>query len=330
MRAMRIVELGRPLAMAEVPVPEPGPGEVLLRVHACGINFADTLLAAGRYQEKPALPFAPGMEVCGTVTAVGPGVTEPPPGTRVVCHAGAGGLADYLAASAAACVAVPEAMPDEAAAGFPVAYGTSHVALAWLARLRPAETLLVLGASGGVGLTAVEVGSLMGARVIGVARGAEKLAVAQAAGAAHLIDGAADIRAEVKALGGADVVCDPVGGAQFAAALRATNPGGRLLPLGFAGGEVPQIPANYLLVKNLTVIGFYFGAYAKLAPDVIRASFATLFAWYAHGRLHPRVSHVLPLEAANDALDLLRSRQAIGKVVVRVDGYSAARHSATP
>ena len=213
MRTMRIVELGRPLEMAEVPEPVPGPGEVLVRVRACGLNFADTLMAAGRYQEKPPLPFAPGLEVCGTVAALGPGVTAPVPGSRVAGLCGAGGLAEFVALPAAACAPVPDALADEAAAGFLVAYGTSHVALALLARLRPGETLLVTGASGGVGLTAVELGALIGARVVAVARGAEKRAVAAAAGAALTLDAEDDIAPALKALGGADVVYDTVGGA---------------------------------------------------------------------------------------------------------------------
>jgi NADPH2:quinone reductase len=330
MRAMQVTGLGQPLVAAEVPRPVPGPGEVLLRVHACGVNFADTLMAAGKYQERPEPPFIPGMEVCGTVAAAGPGTAAPPPGTRVACFSGQGGFAEYLAAPAARCVPVPDAMPDVEAAGFLVAYGTSHVALAHRARLRPGETLLVLGASGGVGLTAVELGHLMGARVIAVARGAAKLAAARTAGADHVVDAGTDLRAEVKALGGADVVYDPVGGAAFDAALRATNPGGRLLPLGFASGTVPQIPANILLVKNLTVLGLYWGAYAALEPRVLTDSFAALFAWYAQGRLRPHVSHVLPLEAANEALELLRGRRATGKIVVDVAGYSAATRSAQP
>jgi NADPH:quinone reductase len=326
MRAMRITELGRPLVLAEITDPVPGPGDVLLDVHACGLNFADTLMASGRYQEKPPLPFTPGMEVCGTVAALGPGVAAPAVGTRVACFAGGGGLAERLAVPAARCVPVPAAMPDPEVAGFLVAYGTSHVGLAWRAQLRPGETLLVLGAAGGVGLTAVELGKLMGARVIAVARGADKLAVAQAAGADHVLDASADIRAEVKALGGADVVYDPVGGAQFDAALRAAKPFARLLPIGFASGEVPQIPANILLVKNLSVVGLYWGAYAALDPSVLRESFATLFGWYEGGRLHPHVSHVLPLAEANAGLDLLRERKATGKVVIEI-GYSAASRS---
>jgi NADPH2:quinone reductase len=274
-------------------------------------------MVAGRYQEKPALPFSPGLEVAGTIVSTGAGAGLAV-GSRVAALTPAGGLAEYVAVAAARCTAVPEAMPDEIAAAFPIAYGTSHVALAWLARLRPGETLLVTGAAGGVGLTAVEIGALLGARVIAVARGAEKGAVAAAAGALHTLDADADLRAELRALGGVDVVYDTVGGPGFDAALRATRPGGRLLPIGFAGGEVPIVPANLLLVKNLTVIGFYFGAFAALRPDVVRESFATLFAWYRAGRLRPRVGDVLPLEEANAALDLLRTRRATGKVVVRI------------
>jgi NADPH2:quinone reductase len=317
---MQITRLGGPLEPAELRDPAPGPGEVLLAVRACGVNFADTLMAEGRYQERPPPPFTPGMEVCATVEAVGPGVAAPAPGTRVACHCGRGGFAERLVAPAARCLEAPPGMPDEEVAGFPVVYGTGHVALAHRAELRAGETLLVLGASGGVGLAAVEIGRLMGAQVIAVARGAERLAVAGAAGAAHTIDAGADIRAEVRALGGADVVCDPVGGAQFDAALRATRPGARLLPLGFASGTVPQIPANIVLVKNLTVLGLYFDAWAQQHPGRLRESFAALFAWYGQGRLRPHVSHVLPLGEANAALDLLRRREATGKVVLRIGG----------
>ena len=244
MRAMQVVTLGQPLEPAEVPLPQPGPGEVLLRVLACGLNFADTLLAAGRYQEKPALPFAPGLEVCGTVAACGPGVAGPAPGTRVASLCPSGGLAEFVAVPAAGCAAVPEAMADEEAAGFLVAYGTSHVALAELARLRPGETLLVTGAAGGVGLTAVELGALMGARVLAVARGAAKRAAAAAAGAAETFDsgrgrrrggeGARRGRRGLRDRGRRPLRRLPGGGA----------PGARVLPIGFAGGEAPRVPAN--------------------------------------------------------------------------------------
>lgn len=325
MRAMRCHSLIRDpsgdlsgaLTMDEAPIPNPGPGEALIRVVACGVNFADTLLVKGRYQEKPAPPFAPGMEIAGVVEAVGLDV-DLTPGVRVAALSGHGGMADYALAPASVTVPIPDVMSDAEAAAFLIAYGTSDVALGPRADLKPGETLLVLGAAGGVGLTAVEIGKIMGATVIASARGAEKLAAAAAKGADHLIDSDADIRAEVKALGGADVVYDPVGGAQFDAALRATNPGARLLPIGFAGGGAPQIPADYLLVKNLAVHGVHWSAYRTLDPAVLRASFQRLFRWYEQGRLVPHISNRLPLAAANDALLLLAERRATGKVVIDV------------
>lgn len=321
MKAMQVIEYGQPLSLQAVEKPTPGPGELLLRIHTVGMNFGDTLLITGTYQEKPPLPFTLGMEICGTVEQVGEGVERFKPGARVAVFAGSGGLAEFGVFQAAQCVPIPDQMTDEHAAAFLIAYGTSHVGLDYRAKLQAGERLLVLGASGGVGLTAVELGKLMGAEVIACARGAEKLKVAKAAGADHLIDSESDdIREVVKSLGGADVVYDPVGGEQFRAAMRACNPEARLIPLGFASGDVPQIPANHLLVKNLNVIGFYWGAYARFKPQVLIDSFTTLFTWYAQGKLHPHVSHVVPLAQANDALDLLRTRKATGKVVVRVDG----------
>jgi NADPH2:quinone reductase len=319
MRAMQVTAYDTPLQMQEVEVPIPGPGQVLIKVDACGMNFADTLMVKGTYQEKPPLPFTIGMELAGQIEAVGEGVTGLFRGQRIAAYAGSGGLADYAVLPAGVCVPIPDAMTAIDAAAFLIAYGTSHLALDYKARLQPGERLLVLGASGGVGLTAVELGKLMGAEVIACARGSDKLAICKAAGADHLIDSATDdIREIVKGLGGADVVYDPVGGEQFKAALRACNPEARLLPLGFASGEVPQIPANILLVKNLTVLGLYWGAYARLKPSVLTDSFATLIQWYVAGKLKPHVSDVIPLARANEALDLLRTRKATGKVVVQV------------
>jgi NADPH2:quinone reductase len=318
MRAMRVHALGEALRLDEVAAPEPGPGEVRLRVRACGLNFADTLMAAGKYQEKPALPFAPGLEVCGVVDALGPGAEGLAVGDRVASYVGGGGLADYVCVAAARCLPAPAGMPDAEVAGFPVAYGTSDVALSWRAKLRPGETLLVTGAAGGVGLTAVEIGKLIGATVIASARGEAKRAAARAAGADHVIDAAEDLRAAVKALGGADVVYDTLGGPTLDACLRAANPEARILPIGFASGEPSLIPANLVLVKNLTVMGLYWGSYATLRPSVLTESFARLFAWHAEGRLRPHVSHELSLAAANEGLDLLRARAATGKVVIRV------------
>ena len=239
---------------------------------------------------------------------------------RIASYCGFGALAEYAAVPAELCVAIPDEMTAEHAAAFLITYGTSHVALDYKAHLQEGERLLVLGASGGVGLTAVELGKLMGAEVVAVARGADKLQVAKAAGADHLINSDTDdIREIVKGLGGADVVYDPIGGDQFKAALRACRPEARLIPLGFASGEVPQIPANHLLVKNLTVIGLYWGGYTKVNPKVLTDSLSQLSRWYVEGKLNPHVSHVVPLEQANEALDLLRTRKATGKVVVQID-----------
>ncbi|WP_299953952.1 NADPH:quinone oxidoreductase family protein [uncultured Roseobacter sp.] len=319
MRAMQVTDLGQPLSLQDIPMPAAGPGQVQVKVHTCGLNFGDLLIIKGTYQEKPKLPFTLGMELCGTITEVGTGVEGLAVGQRVAAYCGFDALADYAAIPANICVPIPDEMSDEDAAAFLIAYGTSHVALDYKAHLQPGERLLVLGASGGVGLTAVELGKLMGAEVIAVARGKDKLEVARSMGADHLIDSETDdIRSVVKGLGGTDVVYDPIGGDQFKAALRACNAEARLIPLGFASGDVPQIPANHLLVKNLTVIGFYWGGYTRVNPKVLTDSFKVLIDWYVQGKIKPHVSNVLPLEEANAALDLLRTRKATGKVVVKI------------
>lgn len=317
MRAFQVTELGKAPNLVETPASEPGQGELRLRIRACGLNFADLLIAKGEYQERPNLPATLGMEMAGEVDAIGEGVTGIEKGMRVAAFAGQGGLAEYGCFPAERCIPLPEGMSFEHAAAFQVAYGTSHLALEHRARLQPGETLLVMGAAGGVGLTAVEIGKRMGARVIAVARGKDKLEVARAAGADHVFDSeTADLRAGLKALGGVDVVYDPVGGEGFKAALRATRPEGRIIVIGFASGEVPQIPANLLLVKNITVVGFYWGGYLAFRPEVLTGSLARLFQWYAEGGLKPHVSHSLPLERADEAMELLRNRKSTGKVVV--------------
>lgn len=321
MKAFQITRFGERPTLRDVPVPEPGPGEARIRIGACGLNFADLLMIEGRYQERPEPPVTLGMEPAGWIDKLGPGVSGLQVGQRVAVHASAGGLAEYGCFPADRCLPLPDNMSLEHAAAFQVAYGTSHLALTHRARLKPGETLLVLGAAGGVGLTAVEIGKRLGARVIASARGAEKLAVARAAGADHLIDSDADdLRDAVGALGGADVVYDPVGGAQFDAALRATRPDGRILVIGFASGTVPQIPANHLLVMNISVLGFYWGGYLRFAPDVLTRSLGQLLDWYREGGIRPHVSNLLPLERADEALELLRARKSTGKVVIRVAG----------
>ncbi len=319
MRAFQLHSIGDAPRLTSCEVPTPKSGEIRLKIEACGLNFGDLLMINGSYQERPDLPFTLGMEPAGIVDALGPEVTGLKVGDRVAVYHGHSGLAEFGCFPAAHCNLLPDNMSTTVGAGFLVAYGTSHLALAHRARLKAGETLLVLGAAGGIGLTAVEIGKRMGATVIACARGADKLAVCAGAGADHLIDSdAQDLREVVKSLGGADVVYDPVGGDLFKAAMRACNPEARIIPLGFASGEVPQIPANILLVKNIEVIGFYWGGYLKFAPDVLHNSLDTLLGWFAAGELHPHISHTLPLERAGEALELLRSRKSTGKVVVTV------------
>ncbi len=308
------------LRLEEVARPSPGAGEVLIRVHAAGVNFADSLLVAGTYQVKPDFPFSPGLEVAGEVAELGDGVRGFEPGDRVLAMIGHGGYAEAVAAAADRVIAIPASMDYASAAAFPVAYGTSHVGLGHRVRLAPGETLLVHGAAGGVGLTAVEIGKVMGATVIAAARGAEKLEVAARYGADHLIDsGHEDVRQrvlDITAGRGADVIFDPVGGDAFDASLRCVNFEGRILVIGFASGRVPQIPANRLLIKNVSAVGFYWGAYLERDPAVIRDSFAELFAWYEAGKLRPHVSHRFDLAEARQALELLLARKSTGKVVL--------------
>ncbi|MBU2980766.1 NADPH:quinone oxidoreductase family protein [Lentibacter algarum] len=317
MRALRLRAFGQDPQIEMIPRPVPATGEVRIRIKACGLNFADLLMINGTYQDTPPLPFTLGMEISGIVEAHGEGVSSPPIGSSVAVFGGSGGLADYTCVNAARVTPLPEGTDMNAAAALQVAYGTSHVALDYKAKLKKGEVLLVLGAAGGVGLTAVEIGKLMGATVIACARGADKLAIAKAAGADHLIDASCeDIHAAVKALGGADVVYDPVGGKQFTAAMRACNPEARLLSIGFASGDVPQIKANHLLVKNLTVIGFYWGGYMGFKPEVVTDSLTTLAGWLHEGRITPHISHALPLDQALEGMALLKTRKSTGKVVI--------------
>ncbi|MHA6262809.1 NADPH:quinone oxidoreductase family protein [Arenibacterium sp. CAU 1754] len=318
MRAYRLLKADQPADFYDIPAPLPGADQIRLDIYACGLNFADLLMQNGTYQDIPALPFTLGMEVSGIINAVGESVSGFKIGDRVAVFSGQAGLAEQGVFDANRAIALPDDMDFETGAAFQIAYGTSHMALAHRARLAPGETLLVTGAAGGVGLTAVEIGKLMGATVIAHARGADKLAVAQAAGADHLIDDSEDLRQRVLDLGGADVVYDAVGGAAFKAAFRACRPEGRLIAIGFASGEVPQIPANHLMVKNLDVIGFYIGGYMNFRPDVVRNSLATLTNWYSQGKLRPHVSHVLPLDQVREGMDLLRTRKSTGKVVIRI------------
>ena len=326
MRAVLCREWGGPevLAPGEAERPVAGAGEVLVAVEAAGVNFADILMTAGKYQEKPPFPFSPGLEAAGVVEAVGAGVTRVKPGDRVLALPDRGCFAEAVCARESNVFIIPDEMDFTAAAGFPITYGTAHGALVWRAGLQAGETLLVHGAAGGVGLATVEAGKALGATVIATAGGPDKLAVAEAHGADHLIDyRAEDIRERVKALTGgrgADVVFDPVGGEVFEASLRCVAWGARLVVIGFAGGVVPQIPANILLVKNIAAVGFYWGSYRKHAPELVEAQFAQLFDWFGEGKLKPHVSHTLDLARAAEALTLLAERRSTGKVVLTTGG----------
>ena len=307
------------LKLEEVPAPTPGPDDVLISVKATSVNYADALMTAGRYQTKPELPFSPGLETAGIVAACGARVTRLKPGDRVMAILAYGGLAEMAVAPAAETFAIPARMSFEEAGAFPVAYISSHVAIRWQGRLEPGETLLVLGAAGGVGLTAVEIGKAMGARVIAAASTAEKLSVARDRGADDLVNYATEkLTDRVMALTdgkGADVCFDPVGGELFDAALSALGWGGRILVVGFVGG-VQQIPANRLLVKNRSAMGTSLRYFRWHAPDKLRASVDELLRWYEEGKLRPCISHRLPLERSVEAIKLLTDRRAYGKVVV--------------
>lgn len=322
MRAIVCKALGdvSDLVVEDVPTPPLGPDAVRIAVEAAGVNFADTLIIAGKYQIRPSPPFTPGFEVAGRVLECAAGVSRCRPGDRVMAVIEYGGFAEEVVATQDCVFLLPDGIDPVVAAGFPVAYGTSHLGLKYKAGLASGETLLVNGAAGGVGLTAVEIGKRLGAMVIATASGGEKLAIASAAGADHVLDSRTDdLRSAIKALTGGrgvDVVYDPVGGKLFEASLRATAAGGRILLVGFASGEVPQIPANILLVKNISAIGFYWGAHRTLAPRWMQESFEELVCWLGEGSLRPHVSHAFPLTDAVDALRALKARRTTGKVVL--------------
>ena len=324
MRAVLCTKSGGPadLVIGEVDAPAIAPGQVRVGVAAAAVNFADTLMIAGTYQERPDHPFTPGLELAGTVAEIGDGVSSVAAGDRVMAVVPYGAFAEQVVAPEANVFRIPEAMDFETAAAFPVAYGTSHVALTERCPLAAGETLLVHGASGGVGLTAVEIGKILGATVIAAAGSAEKLAVAKSHGADHLIDYShEDVVERVRAATdgrGADLHFDPVGGSAFSASMRCVPWRGRILIIGFASGQVPKIPANILLVKEIAVFGFYWGAYRQHAPEIVRRSFAELLDWYQAGRLRPHISHRFPLDQAAAALDTVLARKSSGKVVITI------------
>ncbi|MCF7200460.1 NADPH:quinone oxidoreductase family protein [Pseudomonas oligotrophica] len=324
MKAVLCKAFGPPenLVIEEIASPTIKPNEILLEVHAASVNFPDTLIIEGKYQFKPPLPFAPGGEAAGVVASVGEKVTHLKPGDRVMGLTGWGSFAEQVAVPAYNALPIPDSMDFDSAAAFSMTYGTSMHALRQRANLQPGETLLVLGASGGVGLATVEIGKAMGARVIAAASTAEKLEVARQAGADELINySEGSLRERIKELTGGqgvDVIYDPVGGALFEEAFRSIAWNGRMLVIGFAAGEIPSLPANLPLLKGAALVGVFWGAFAQRQPHDNAANFRQLFEWFAEGRLKPVISQRYPLEQTAQAIAALGQRKAIGKLVVKV------------
>lgn len=308
------------LVARDVAPPSPGPGEIVFDVKATGVNFADSIMVAGNYQTKPDPPFSPGLEASGIVSACGEGVTRFKLGDRVMALLAYGGYAEQAVTPETDAFAMPDGMGFEDGGAFPVSYLSSDVAIRWQARLTAGETMLVLGAAGGVGLTAVEIGKAIGARVIAGASSSEKLEAAKGRGADEGINySTEDLKEHVIALTdgkGVDVVYDPVGGALFDPAFSSTGWGGRYLVIGFAGG-LQKIPANRILVKHRAVLGSSLRYFRWYAPEKLEASANAVIDWYKAGQLKPLVTHTLPLEKTIDAITLLTDRKAHGKIVVR-------------
>jgi len=322
MKAVLCKRYGPPesLVLEDVPAPEPGPGEVVISVKAASVNFPDVLIIQNKYQFKPPLPFSPGSELAGVVKRVGEGVTTVRAGDRVMAFTTYGAFAEEVKTEASRLVPMPQKMDFSTGAAFLLTYGTSDHALRDRAELKSGETLLVLGAAGGVGLAAIEIGAALGARVIACASSEDKLAVCREHGAQATINYAAeDLRERVKALTegrGVDVVYDPVGGAYTEPAFRSLAWRGRLLVVGFAAGEIPKLPLNLPLLKGAAVIGVFWGDFTRREPRAFADSIAQLGRWYSEGKLRPHVSQTLPLERAAEAIKLLASRQAKGKIVL--------------
>ena len=308
------------LKLVDLPSPEPGPGEIRIDVKATALNFADTLIIAHKYQLRPEFPFSPGFEVAGLVSAVGAGVTDFKVGERVIATMDYGAYREQVIVEAFLAHPFPEAMDFVTAASFPVAYGTSYVGLLRRGALKAGETVLVHGAAGGVGLTAVEIAKAAGARVIATAGSDEKCAIAEAHGADETINYAdGPFRDRVKELTGGDganVIYDPVGGDVFDQSLRCIAWGGRLLIIGFAAGRIPEIPANLLLVKSIAAIGVFWSSHRRREPEALREDYRQLFDWWNEGKLSPLIGADFPLEQAGEAMRALLSRKVPGKIVL--------------
>ena len=322
MKAILCTHAGGPddLVLRDIPDPAAGPGEAIVAIKAAALNFFDTLIIAGKYQTKPAFPFSPAAEFAGIVESLGAGVSGLTVGDHVMGYAGYGAARERVAAKADGLVKLPEGLDFDRAAGLSVTYGTTYHALKDRAHLQPGETLGVLGAAGGTGLAAIELGKLMGARVIACASSDDKLAFARSHGADATVNyGKDDLRAALKALGGErgiDVIYDPVGGAHAEAALRAIAWKGRFLVVGFASGEIPKLPLNLVLLKGCDVVGVFWGAFTEREPKAQAANMAQIVAWCAQGKLSAHVHAVYPLAATAQALKDIAARKVMGKAVL--------------
>ena len=323
MRAMICRAWGAPsqLHLEEIEPPQPAADQVRIKISASCVNFADTIMIQGHYQTRPDFPFAPGLEACGEVLECGNAVTRFKPGDRVMALLGYGGFAEQALAREADCFHVPDSMSDDIAASFLIGYVSSHVAIRWQGKLEAGETLLVLGASGGVGLTAVEIGKALGATVIAAASSTQKLEITRQHGADELINYKRDsLKARVAEItngAGANVCYDPVGGDLFDEALSSLAWGGRILVIGFVGG-IPQIPANRLLVKHRSAMGSSLRFFREFRPELLRASVEELINWWQDGKLNPLITQKFPLEKVPAAMAELLERRAVGRVVITV------------
>ena len=324
MKALLCTRLGGPddLSLRDIADPVAGPGEAVVRITLAALNFFDTLIIAGRYQVKPDLPFSPGGEASGVVETLGPGTEGVAVGDRVIVHQKFGTVRERIAVPTRHLTPIPEGVSDKQAAGLTITYGTSLHTLRDRAQIRPGETLAVLGASGGVGLAAVELGAILGARVIACASSPEKLAVARAHGATMAVDYAADnLREALRTLTegqGVDVIYDPIGGDYAEPALRSLGWKGRYLVIGFAAGDIPRIPLNLALIKGIDIQGVHWGVFVDREPDAHAENQRQLLAWVAEGRLTAKVHGVYPLADYAEALGILKRREAVGKVLLRM------------
>ncbi len=325
MKALLCEAFGPPenLRLREVAIPEPGRGQIRIRVRSAGLNFPDALIIQNKYQFRPTLPFSPGGEAAGEVDALGEGVTGFALGDRVAAITMHGAFAEYVLAEANRTTRVPASMDLRTAGGFTLTYATAHHALKQRAALRPGETVLVLGAAGGVGLAAVELAKAMGASVIAAASSEEKLTLARAHGADETFNyEQADFRESIKQLTagyGPNVIFDPVGDRFAEPAFRSIAWEGRYLVIGFAGGQVPAIPLNLPLLKGASIVGVFWGGFVSRTPEVHRQNMDELYAWHAQGRIKPVVSRTFPLERGSKAIRWMMDRKALGKVIVTVD-----------